>query len=173
MSNTASRLRQLREERDEKQATVAQALGISRATLSTYENGLTPSIDNAIALAKHFGVSLDYILGLSTERNTGTSSLATQFIAMRQLSEESAPTAADLTALVDAALIYLSNGSPCGTGPMTAWRDFMRNLAACLSSASAGNVAQVIDRANAAVIAALEVTKMPAAMLEKKGVTKK
>ena len=120
ISQSAGRIRQLREERDEKQSTVANALGISRATLSTYENGLTPSIDNAIALAKYYGVSLDYILGLSTERTTGTGSLAAQFIALRQLSDDTAPTAGDLSALIDAAIVYLSNGAPCGTGPMSA-----------------------------------------------------
>ena len=45
----------------------------------------------------------------------------------------------------------------------------MRHLAVCFTAAAAGNVAQVMDHANAAVVAALEVTKMPAAMLEKKG----
>ena len=169
MPYTANRLRQLREERDEKQATVAAALGISRATLSTYEKGLTPSIDNAIALARYYGVSLDYILGLSAERSASTGSLASSFLTVQRLAGDASPTASDLAALVDAAIVYLSNGTACGLQPVAAWRDFMRHLAVCFTAAAAGNVAQVMDHANAAVVAALEVTKMPAAMLEKKG----
>lgn len=170
MSYTLSRLRQLREEKEEKQATVAEALGISRATLSTYEKGLTPSIDNAIALARYYGVSLDYILGLSAERSASTGSLASSFLTMQRLAGDAAPTASDVTALVDAAIVYLSNGTPCGLQPVMAWRDFMRHLAACFTAAAADRPAQVMDHANAAVVAALDVTKMPAAMLEKKGV---
>ena len=52
---------------------------------------------------------------------------------------------------------------------MTAWRDFMRQLTTCLSAATLGDAARLADAANAATIAALEVTKMPARMLEKKG----
>ena len=45
----------------------------------------------------------------------------------------------------------------------------MRHLTACFTAAAAGHTAQVMDHANAAVVAALDVTRMPAAMLEKKG----
>ena len=65
-----NRLRQLREEKELKQTTVAADLGISRTTLSNYEAGMMPSIENGIALANYYHVSLDYIVGLSAERST-------------------------------------------------------------------------------------------------------
>ncbi len=169
MSYSLNRLRLLRDEKDLKQETVAHDVGISRSALSTYEKGLTPGIDNAIALAQYYGVSLDYILGLSDERNTNIGSLSSRFATLSSLAGEAAPTASDVTALVDAAAVYLVNGKPCGVEPLAAWRDFMRKLTVCFSAAASGNGAQLMDAANAAVIAALEVTKMPAVMLERRG----
>lgn len=169
MSYPLNRLRLLREEKDLKQEMVAHDVGISRSALSTYEKGLTPGIDNAIALARYYGVSLDYILGLSDERNANIGALAGKFATLSSLSGGAAPTASDVTALVDAAAVYLANGRPCGVEPLAAWRDFMRRLTVCFSAATSGNGAQLLDAANAAVVAALDVTKMPAAMLEKKG----
>lgn len=169
MSYPLNRLRLLRKEKELKQETVARDVGISRSALSTYEKGLTPGIDNAIALARYYGVSLDYILGLSDERNMHVGSLSGRFATLSSLAGDAAPTASDVTALVDAAAVYLANGKPCGVEPLAAWRDFMRKLTVCFSAAASGNGAQLLDAANAAVVAALEVTKMPAAMLEKKG----
>lgn len=45
----------------------------------------------------------------------------------------------------------------------------MRHLTTCLTAATQGDTAKLADAANAATIAALEVTKMPARMLENKG----
>ncbi len=168
MSYPLNRLRLLREEKDLKQETVAHDVGISRSALSTYEKGLTPGIDNAIALARYYGVSLDYILGLSDERSASIGSLSGKFATLSRLAGEAVPTASDVTALVDAAAVYLANGKPCGIEPLTAWRDFMRGLTVCFSAATSGNGAQLLDAANAAAVAALEVTKMPAFMLAKK-----
>ena len=169
MSYPLNRLRLLRDEKDLKQETVAHDTGISRSALSNYEKGLTPGIDNAIALARYYGVSLDYILGLSDERNANIGTLAGRFATLSSLAGDAAPTASDVTAFVDAAAVYLANGKPCGLEPLAAWRDFMRKLTVCFSAATNGNGVQLLDAANAAVVAALEVTKMPAVMLEKKG----
>lgn len=168
MSYTLNRLRLLREEKDLKQETVARDVGLSRSALSTYEKGLTPGIDNAIALARYYGVSLDYILGLSDERNANIGSLSGKFATLSPFSAGAAPTASDVTALVDAAAVYLANGRPCGVEPLAAWRDFMRHLTICFSAATSGNAAQLLDAANAAVVAALDITKMPALLLASK-----
>ena len=168
MSFNLNRLRLLRDEKDLKQETVASAVGISRSALSTYEKGLTPGIDNAIALARFYGVSLDYILGLSDERSVKASSLSGQFATLASLAGEAAPTASDVTALVDAAAVYLASGKHCGIQALAAWRDFMRHLTVCFSAASTGNAAQLLDAANAAVVSALDITKMPALLLASK-----
>ena len=60
------RLRNLREDRDLNQTAVAQVLHISQTTYSRYENG-TLDIPSAslIALARFYGTSVDYLLGLT------------------------------------------------------------------------------------------------------------
>lgn len=163
-----NRLRQLREERDLKQTTVAADLGLSRTTLSNYEAGMTPSVENGIALANYYHVSLDYIVGLSPERSTNAGALTSSFATLANLAGDSAPTASDVAAFVDTAILYLCSGKPCGEQPIAACRNFLRCLTTCLDAAVKGDTARLIDSANATTVAALEVTKMPAAFLDKK-----
>ncbi|MGN0817616.1 MAG: helix-turn-helix domain-containing protein [Candidatus Coproplasma sp.] len=60
------RLKELREERQLKQAAVAERLNIRQNTYSQYENGLRQlPIEILIELANIYGVSTDYILGLT------------------------------------------------------------------------------------------------------------
>jgi len=44
---------------------VAQAIGVNHSTVSKWENGLImPGADSIYLLAKFFGVSADYLIGL-------------------------------------------------------------------------------------------------------------
>jgi transcriptional regulator with XRE-family HTH domain len=169
MSYAANRIKQLREEKDLNQSVVADELKMPRSALSMYENGRIPSMDHALALANYYHVSLDYIVGISSERSANASALVSSLMTLNNLAGASAPTASDVGALVDAAIVYMCQGKPCGEQPLVAWRDFMRQLAACLTAATQGDSAKLADAANAATIAALDVTKMPARLLENKG----
>lgn len=162
MSYTLNRLRTLREERELKQTTVAEEIGISRAMLSNYESGKMPSLWNAIKLAQFYHVSLDYIFGLTAEKNSGAGSLLSSFATLSGLMGDAAPTASDVAALVEAAIMYQCSGAPCGEQVVVAWRDFMRQLTQCFGAAAKGDTAQLIDRSNAATVSALEVARMPA-----------
>lgn len=63
---TARRLAALRSSRGYTQETLAGQLGLSRQSVSKWERAeASPDIDNLIALAKLYGVSVDEILGLS------------------------------------------------------------------------------------------------------------
>ena len=169
MSYAANRIKQLREEKELNQSVVADELRIPRSALSMYENGRIPSMDHALALANYYHVSLDYIAGISSERSANASALVSSLMTLNNLAGAAAPSASDVGALVDAAIVYMCQGKPCGEQPLAAWRDFMRHLAACLSAATQGDAAKLADAANAATIAALDVTKMPARLLENKG----
>ena len=60
------RLKELREDRDLRQIDVANATGIDQKTLSNYETGRTnPDSYAIIKLADFFGVTCDYLLGVS------------------------------------------------------------------------------------------------------------
>ena len=59
------RLRELREDRDKTQTEIAKILGMKQSQYSRYENGIRDiPLDSLITLAKYYGVSTDYILGL-------------------------------------------------------------------------------------------------------------
>ncbi len=63
------RLKAIREDSDVTQKQLAEYLHIGQNTYSQYENGQRGlPIDVLIKLAKYFGTSTDYILGLTDER---------------------------------------------------------------------------------------------------------
>ncbi len=63
------RLRDMREDRDLTQKQLAEYLHIRQNTYSQYENGRRElPIYALIALARFFGTSTDYILGLTDEK---------------------------------------------------------------------------------------------------------
>ena len=64
MSKLAERMRALRKEKGLTQGDIAAYLGVSQNVVSKYEAGMNePSIDNVMALAGFFGVSVDYLVG--------------------------------------------------------------------------------------------------------------
>lgn len=64
-----NRIKELREDRDLRQVDVAAATGVDQKTLSNYETGKTlPDSFAIVKLAEFFGVTCDYLLGVS-ERN--------------------------------------------------------------------------------------------------------
>ena len=63
------RLRDLREDGDLTQKKIADYLHVSQTTYSRYENGKLDIPSAAlIALAEYYNVSVDYLLGLTSER---------------------------------------------------------------------------------------------------------
>ena len=63
------RLKDIREDRDLSQTDIAKVLHMSQVQYSRYETGLRSiPIDKLAILAKYYGVSTDYLLGLTNER---------------------------------------------------------------------------------------------------------
>ena len=63
------RLRDIREDRDLSQSDIAKVLHMSQVQYSRYETGIRSiPIDKLAILAKFYGVSTDYLLGLTNER---------------------------------------------------------------------------------------------------------
>ena len=61
----SERLKELRQENNISLKALSKALGVSDIAISRWENGLrTPNIEYLLAIAKFFGVSSDYLIGL-------------------------------------------------------------------------------------------------------------
>lgn len=64
------RIKDLREDNDKFQKDISQLLGISQQYYSEYEKGnRTIPINHLITLAKYYGTSIDYLVGLSDDSN--------------------------------------------------------------------------------------------------------
>ena len=58
-------VKELREEKELSKSALARALNVSHTTIVNWENGTkVPSIFTFIELAKFFGVTIDYLVGL-------------------------------------------------------------------------------------------------------------
>lgn len=70
MSLFSARLKELRESRGLYQKEMAEYLQMSVRGYQAYETGQNePNIRTLIALADYFGVSIDYLVGRTDERN--------------------------------------------------------------------------------------------------------
>lgn len=71
-ASMAKRCRDLREKRDLSLQTVADRAGLSKSHVWELEQGRSrnPTVDTAVRLARAFGVSLDYMTGLSSDAPT-------------------------------------------------------------------------------------------------------
>lgn len=68
--NFSENLRRLRKAKDIKQEALAEAMNISRQTVSKWENGTAmPDFKKLNALAEYFGVTMDELLGFSNDKN--------------------------------------------------------------------------------------------------------
>lgn len=62
----SQRLKELRMERSLGQVALAESIGVSKAVVNMWETGKRePSMTSLIALANFYGVSIDYIVGLT------------------------------------------------------------------------------------------------------------
>ena len=63
------RLRELREKKRLSQQQLTDWLGLTRSSISNYENNTqTPPADTLVRLADIYGVSVDYLLGVKNDR---------------------------------------------------------------------------------------------------------
>lgn len=70
-TSVSQKLYELRMNSKESQEAVAKAVGISRVAYTRYENGSRrPEADIAIKLARHFGVTVDFLYGMTDTTET-------------------------------------------------------------------------------------------------------
>ena len=62
------KLKTLRKEKGLGQVELAKELGVSKGTISLWENGLRePNMSSLVRIAKYFEVSVDFLVGISNE----------------------------------------------------------------------------------------------------------
>lgn len=76
LTTFAQRMKNAREEKGLKQNELAKIIGVTPTTISSYEkadsdgNGKKPTLENAQAIAKTLGVSLDWLCGMSESKGS-------------------------------------------------------------------------------------------------------
>ena len=169
MDSLSKRIRDLRVDGDLKQGELGAALGITQNMVSNYENGREPPLDTLLLYSQYFDVSLEYLLGLTNERKPVSGALDESLHALVQVAGDAAPMGSALLALLDAAMVYYRQGAPCGDVPLNAFNGFIHGLRGAMLAAAQKDDAALIDSANAATTAALEIAKMPALYYKTKG----
>lgn len=83
-------IKKLRLAQNISQVELARRLNVSKQSVSNWENdNIQPSIDMLIKIANCFGVSTDYLLGLSTEKTIDATGLTDMQIAhIRQIIDD-------------------------------------------------------------------------------------
>ena len=63
LNNVSNNIKALRKDKEQTQAQLANALGLSKAVINNYENTISlPSLYNLYLMAKYFEVPIDYFL---------------------------------------------------------------------------------------------------------------
>lgn len=66
MDSFGERLRAMRQEKNIGQIKLAKELDVGKSIISLWEQGkCEPTLSKLVAIAKYFGVSIDYLAGLS------------------------------------------------------------------------------------------------------------
>ena len=83
-------LKRLRKGQGLTQRELGAKVGLSKAAVSKYESGISfPSFDILLQLARHFGVTTDYLLGVARGKTVDVSGLTdTQIDAIHRLISE-------------------------------------------------------------------------------------
>lgn len=89
-SIVCNHIRELRVQRNLTQTELASILGVSKSVVSSYENGVhLPPYDILVRISSLFGVSCDYLLGVSDIPYISTDGLTERQIhALRDIADE-------------------------------------------------------------------------------------
>lgn len=89
-SDFGENLKKLRKSRNLTQKELGAKIGLSKAVVSKYENGMGyPAFDVLIRIAQYFGVTTDYLLGVSGSKTVDLSGLTdSQIDCVHQLISE-------------------------------------------------------------------------------------
>lgn len=155
MDILSQNLKRLREERGMEQAVAAAAVNVSRSSYSAYENGTTPPANTLMKIASFFGVSTDFLLGMTYNRQPMSGDLDKQLTQLIEISKGESFSSKDLSSLLSALIEYYKSGSPAGSAPMDSIRAYISAMCNMLDASVAEDIADLITSANAVASAGL------------------
>lgn len=86
MTIIRNRIRELRRSSGISQEKLAEEMNVTQASISLYETGGNMPIDMLISISRYFGVTTDYLLGISDAKNiSGSSAEHRLMLAYREL----------------------------------------------------------------------------------------
>lgn len=151
MTTPSKRLRDLRKDANLLQTELAAKLNLSQFIISNLENGRTLSADELIVYAEYFGVSADYILGLTTSKsrtNTGLDQLLSQLESAS--SSEVVIGAQQVFDVLEDLIGYYKAGAPLGDLPMRLLGQFSGAVRSAMVASQQDNSAIMVDAMRAA-----------------------
>lgn len=159
MDSTTEILRLLRGRSGKTQFQVADEMKINRSTYCSYENGITPPIATLITVSKYYNVSVDYLLGLTNEKNPNASDmLGKKFERLSKIAGPNSLTQSDITKLIDAMIQYSKSGAKAGSAPGDALREILNAMTDLFIYASGDDVSAVLSAVNDVTRHTLSVT---------------
>lgn len=161
MEKLPLRLTEARKSKKLTQNDVANALHMTQSNISAYEKGIrNPPIEILVELARYYGVSVDYLLGISlTDYPDKKNERPLARLARIPQPDSQHPVTLDaFIRLANSMAAYVAIGAPAGNAPVNTAGDVVHAAASLLDAAAADSLAEVIDAANALAVAGLSAT---------------
>jgi len=155
------RMHDLRVDRDLKQSEVADALGLGRSVISVYECGREPPLDVIFKYAEFFGVSVEYLLGLTNEKRpvVKADAQAVEDMQAAALAHGDEPfSRSDVAQLAAAFVQYYRAGAPAGSAPMECVTAFLPAMCRVLDAATRQDVPALLTACDDVARAGLGIT---------------
>ena len=159
MDSITENLRNLRGRAGKTQIQVADEMQISRSTYCSYENGITPPVTALVTIAKYYKVSVDYLLGLTKEKNLNAiNDLGRSFERLSKLAGDHALLPSDVSELIDSMIKYYRAGAKAEHAPADTLRDIMDSMTSLFTYAAGEDMAAVLSAVNDVTRHTLSVT---------------
>lgn len=164
MEILSKRIRDLRTDADLKQSDLASILGITQNMVSNYENGRDVPPEVLAGYAKHFSVSTDFLLGISSSPSPANANALKPFELLYS-AERTSFTMNDILSLTRQFTDYYAAGAPAGAAPMQAFKGYLSAMGGVLSAATAKDIAALLIQANALGACCLQANEILAAFM--------
>lgn len=171
MEEFSRRLKRLRLENDLLQSDLSSRLHISQAMVSAYENGREPPFDTLLSIARYFGVSVDYLMGLSQDRMPARGDLAEAVSRTASLASSAGAPPVTVSAISHAAASVtaaIARDSEAGAQCAALAAALVASVDSLAAAVASGSASRVLDASAEAMAAVLKIQSVTAAFFREK-----